>query len=59
MKNKNLIYLILSLGITASISLVNRFVATIPGWLASLLAASAATLLIIFIIKTHHVRKAK
>jgi hypothetical protein len=50
MKNKN-IYLILSLLISSSISLINSFVVPIPNWLAIILILFAIIFLIIYIIK--------
>ncbi|MCT4598105.1 MAG: hypothetical protein N4A50_09550 [Vallitalea sp.] len=50
MKNKN-IYLILSLLISSSTSLVNSFVVPIPNWLAIILILFAIIFLIIYIIK--------
>ncbi|MFD3157310.1 hypothetical protein ACFIJ5_10680 [Haloimpatiens sp. FM7330] len=52
MKNKNLFYLILSLGISSGTMLINRFVISIPDWLAIVLMLLSAASLIIFIIKT-------
>ncbi|CAH2213478.1 hypothetical protein [Tepidibacter aestuarii] len=57
MKNKNLFYLILSLGISSGTILTNSFVISIPDWLAIVLMLLSAVSLIIFIIKSRHKRK--
>lgn len=59
MKNKNLIYLILSLGISSGTGLINRFVVSIPNWLAIILILLSAIFLIVFIVRSWHTRKQK
>lgn len=59
MKNKNLIYVILSLAISSGIGLINRFVVPVPTWLAIVLALLSATFIIVFIVKSWHIRKQK
>lgn len=56
MKNKNLFYLILSLGISSGTIMTNRFVVSIPDWLAIILMMLSAVSLIVFIIKSRHKR---
>lgn len=57
MKNKNLFYLILSLGISSGTILTNRFVVLIPDWLAIVLILLSVISLIVFIIKSRNKRK--
>lgn len=57
MKNKNLIFLILSLAICSGTILINRFVVTILDWLAIILMLLAAASLIVFITKSYYSRK--
>jgi len=49
MKNKKLIFLALSLGISSGTHLINRFVVPIPNWLVIVLAMLAATSLVLSI----------
>ncbi|MCT4593063.1 MAG: hypothetical protein N4A57_02120 [Anaeromicrobium sp.] len=57
MKNKNLFYLILSLGISSGTILTNRFVGPIPDWLAIVFMVLSAGSLIVFIVKSYNKRK--
>lgn len=59
MKNKNLIYLILSLGISSGTGLINRFVVSIPNWLAIILVLVSVMFLIAFIVRSWYTRKQK
>ena len=49
MKNKSLIFLVLSLGISSGTSLINRFLVPIPNWLGIVLILISGISLIISI----------
>jgi len=57
MKNENLHYLILSLGICSGIMLVDRFIVTIPIWLLWPLIIISGISLAIFIVKRYKLIK--
>lgn len=57
MKNKYLIFLILSLGIASGVLLINRFIVPIADWLGIILIILALGSLGIFIFKSVRSRK--
>jgi len=57
MKNKNFIFLILTIGICSGTMLIERFIVSIPNWLGIILIILAIVFLIIFIFKSILSRK--
>ncbi|RSK27557.1 hypothetical protein EJF36_12085 [Bacillus sp. HMF5848] len=51
MKNKNLIYLILTLGVSSGTMLTNSFIVTVPNWIGIVSIVIAVAFLVLFFCK--------